>query len=151
LDTSSDDESESTDSDSQPKADHTDDDDDDDANEPLPITRGTKRPFDVTFEDAMVLPKIKKNVDHSRQRIKANDFDDISKEILVTASSIFRCLIVTQAPFPDSIAVETRLAKEAWYEACQIKDVNVKLTPLVVKMVSSLFSTCSWSDLCYTL
>ncbi|KAG0694510.1 hypothetical protein DFH29DRAFT_815272 [Suillus ampliporus] len=46
----------------------------------------------------MVRPKIKKDLDGSRQRVKASDFDNISKEILVTASSIFRCLIVTQVP-----------------------------------------------------
>jgi hypothetical protein len=149
LDTSSDDESESTDSDSQGDDNDNDNHDHDLANEPLPTAQGTKRPFDVTFEDAMVLPKIKKNTDG--QRMKANDFDDISKEILVTASSIFRCLIVTQAPFPGSIAAETRLAKEAWHEACQIKGVNVKLTPSVVKMVSNLFSVRSWPDLYYTL
>ncbi|KAG1750475.1 uncharacterized protein EDB91DRAFT_1244056 [Suillus paluster] len=54
--------------------------------------------------------------------MKASDFDDVSKEILVTA------------PFPDNLAVETKLAKAAWHEACQIKGINVKLMPLVVKM-----------------
>ncbi|KAG1750515.1 uncharacterized protein EDB91DRAFT_1244096 [Suillus paluster] len=83
----------------------------------------------------MVLLKIKENSDGSCQHMKASDFDDVSKEILVTASSIFRCLIVTQVPFPDNLAVETKLAKAAWHEACQIKGVNVKLTPLVVKML----------------
>ncbi|KAG2100247.1 hypothetical protein BD769DRAFT_1677083 [Suillus cothurnatus] len=67
--------------------------------------------------------------------MKASDFDDISKEILVMVTSIFWCLIVTQAPFPDNIAVETKLAKTAWHEACQIKGINVKLTPSGVKML----------------
>ncbi|OJA17164.1 hypothetical protein AZE42_00244 [Rhizopogon vesiculosus] len=52
--------------------------------------------------------------------MKASDFDNISKEIL--------------APFPDSVAAETRLAKEACHGACQIKGVNVNLTSSVVKM-----------------
>ncbi|KAG1850229.1 hypothetical protein DFJ58DRAFT_842503 [Suillus subalutaceus] len=108
--------------------------DDNDNDTMLPTAQGIKRPFDMTSEDAMVLPKMRKNVHGSRQRAKASDFDDISKEILSTACSIFRCLIVTQAPFPDSVAAETKLAKEAWHEVCQMKDVNVKLTPLVVKM-----------------
>jgi len=83
--------------------------------------------------------------------MKASDFNDISKEILVMVTSIFRCLIVTQAPFPDNVAVETKLAKTAWYEACQIKGINVKLMPSGVKMVSRLFSMCSSSDLYHTL
>ncbi|KAG1784618.1 uncharacterized protein HD556DRAFT_1221226, partial [Suillus plorans] len=82
-----------------------------------------------------IVPKVKKNSDGSRQRVKASDFDNISKEILTTACSIFRCLIVTRAPFPDSVAVETNLAKEAWHEACKIKDIDVKITPLAVKML----------------
>ncbi|KAG2140342.1 hypothetical protein BD769DRAFT_1350194 [Suillus cothurnatus] len=83
----------------------------------------------------MVLPKIKKKIDGSCQRMKSSDFNDISKEILVMATSIFRCLIVTQAPFPDNVAVETKLAKTAWHEACQIKGINVKLRPSGVKML----------------
>jgi hypothetical protein len=80
--------------------------------------------------------------------MKAADFEADSKDILVTVTSIFCCLIVTQAPFPDSIAVKTKLGKEAWHEACQMKGTNVKLTPLAVKMVSrTMFSMHSCSDL----
>ncbi|KAG1800498.1 hypothetical protein EV424DRAFT_1545734 [Suillus variegatus] len=67
--------------------------------------------------------------------MKWGDFDEISKEILVTATSIFRCLIVTQAPFPDGVAVEMRLAKEAWRDTCEIKGANVKITPPLVKIL----------------
>ncbi|KAG1734278.1 hypothetical protein EDB19DRAFT_1911135 [Suillus lakei] len=129
-----------------PKAPHnvdesTDDDDDtadaadNDDDEQLPAARGTKRSFDdMSYEDTVV-PKVKKNADGSRRRVKASDFDEISKEILITACSVYRCLIVTQAPFPDSVAAETKLAKEAWCEACQLKGVDVKLTPSVVNML----------------
>ncbi|KAG0692415.1 hypothetical protein DFH29DRAFT_969451 [Suillus ampliporus] len=72
---------------------------------------------------------------HCTRRCYASDFDNISKEILTTATSIFRCLVVTRAPFPDTIAVETKLAKEAWREAGQIKGTNVKLTPTAVKIL----------------
>ncbi|KAG1750036.1 uncharacterized protein EDB91DRAFT_1244629 [Suillus paluster] len=83
----------------------------------------------------MVVLKLKKIFNSSRQRVKASDFDEISKEILGTVTSIFRCLIVTRAPFPDGVAVEMRLAKEAWHEACEIKGIQVKLTPPAVKML----------------
>ncbi|KAG2738353.1 hypothetical protein P692DRAFT_20758820, partial [Suillus brevipes Sb2] len=88
----------------------------------------------MSYEDTVV-PKVKKNADGSRRRVKASDFDEISKEILITACSVYRCLIVTQAPFPDSVAAETKLAKEAWCEACQLKGVDVKLTPSAVNML----------------
>lgn len=104
--------------------------------EQLPATRASKRPLD-TEEGATVALKMKKHSDGSRlpSRVKVADFDDVSKDILVTAISIFRCLIVTQAPFPDSIADETMLGKEAWHEACQLKGINIKLTPLAIKML----------------
>jgi hypothetical protein len=94
---------------------------------------------------------MKKILDGSRQCAKASDFDDISKEILVTATSIFQCLIVTQVPFPDGIAVETRLAKEAWHEACKIKGIKVKLMPPAVKIVSPPFLVHGLSDLYHIL
>lgn len=141
---------ESTDRESRRPEDRTDDEDNNDIAEELsPIARGSKRPLDETLDNAMVLPKIKKNSDGLRHRMKASDFDDVSKEIFVTATSIFRCLIVSQAPFPENVAVETQLAKAAWHEACQIKGINVKLTPSGVKMVSRLISMCSSTDLLY--
>jgi hypothetical protein len=116
----------------------------------MPATRVRKRPLD-TEEAATVALKMKKHSDGSHHRIKVADFDDVSKDILVTAISIFRCLIVTQAPFPDSIADETMLGKEAWREACQLKGINIKLTPLAIKMVSRLLFMYSWTDLYYIL
>ncbi|KAG1889975.1 hypothetical protein F4604DRAFT_1673484 [Suillus subluteus] len=91
--------------------------------------------MDEEDEDAMVMVKIQKNSNGSHHRMKAGDFEADSKDILVTATSIFRCLIVTRAPFPDTIAVETMLGKEAWHEACQMKGIDIKLTPLAVKML----------------
>ena len=101
------------------------------------VTLGTKRPLDMILEDAIV-PKVKRILDGSRQRLKAGDFDATTKDILVSASSIFRCLIVTQASFPDMLLVETKLAKEAWHKACNIPGVNIKLTASLLKVVSRL-------------
>ncbi|KAG2073877.1 hypothetical protein BDR04DRAFT_1115990 [Suillus decipiens] len=90
---------------------------------------------DEEDEDATVVVKIQKNSNGSHHRMKAGDFEADSKDILITAASIFCCLIVTQAPFLDTIAVETKLGKEAWHEACQMKGINIKLIPLAVKML----------------
>ncbi|KAG1829051.1 hypothetical protein DFJ58DRAFT_848828 [Suillus subalutaceus] len=98
---------------------HTDEEDGHSDEEQIPAPRATKRSHDT--EDTMVVLKIKKNSDGSHQCAKASDFDDVSKDVL--------------APFPDTIAAETMLAKEAWHEACQIKGINVKLTPSAVKML----------------
>ncbi|KAG2359197.1 hypothetical protein BDR07DRAFT_1488553 [Suillus spraguei] len=137
------------DSKSDESTDHcTDDKDNNNITEELSlIARGSKHPLDKTLDDAMVLlPKIKKNSDGSRHCMKASDFDDVSKEILVTATSIFRCLIVSWVPFPENIAVEMQLAKAAWHEACQIKGINVKLTPSGIKVLLTRTSQMSNSN-----
>ncbi|KAG1842711.1 hypothetical protein C8R48DRAFT_678958 [Suillus tomentosus] len=103
--------------------------------EQMPAPRVTKRLLNTEDATVPVVVKIQKYSNGSHHRMKAGDFEADSKDILVTATSIFRCLIVTQAPFPDTIAVETKLGKEAWHEACQMKGINVKLTPLAVKML----------------
>ncbi|KAG2053499.1 hypothetical protein BDR06DRAFT_972287 [Suillus hirtellus] len=94
--------------------------DDDSESDESTDPQESKYPLDKTLDDAMVLLKIKKNSDGSRHCMKASDFDDVSKEIFV--------------PFPENIAVKTQLAKAAWHEACQLKGINVKLTPSGVKM-----------------
>ncbi|KAG1816421.1 uncharacterized protein BJ212DRAFT_1480870 [Suillus subaureus] len=73
---------------------------------------------------------------HGRcQCLKAADFDHITKDVLATATSIYRCLVVTQAPFPETLLVETMLAKCAWHEASDITGLTVQLTPSLVKMM----------------
>jgi hypothetical protein len=116
----------------------------------MPATRVDKQLLN-TEEAATVALKMKKHSDGSCHRIKVANFNDVSKDILVTTISIFRCLIVTQAPFPDSIADETMLGKEAWHEACQLKGINIKLTPLAMKMVNCLLSMHSWTDFLWVL
>ncbi|KAG2056157.1 hypothetical protein BDR06DRAFT_970285 [Suillus hirtellus] len=142
---------ESTDHESRRPEDHIDDEDNDYVAEELsPIARGSKRPLDdsETLDDGMVLPKIKKNSDGSRHRMKVSDFDDVSKEILGTAACIFQCLIVSQAPFPENIAVEMQLAKAAWHEACQIKGINVKMNRDLAESLkdSSVFAFKDWKS-----
>ncbi|KAG2132880.1 uncharacterized protein EDB93DRAFT_1255101 [Suillus bovinus] len=88
-----------------------------------------------TIEEQMPATRASKRLLDTEEAATVADFDDVSKDILVTAISLFRCLIVTKAPFPDSIADETMLGKDAWHEACQLKGVNIKLTPLAIKML----------------
>lgn len=95
---------------------------------------GTKR----QLEDSQLLntdPKFKKGPNGTRQRLKASDFDDITKDLLTTATSIYRCLVVTRAPFPETLIVEMKLAKDAWHEASNMAELTIQLTPSLVKMV----------------
>jgi hypothetical protein len=142
--TTSDNTSDESGNNSEPEADQTDDcaEDGDTATESLTTTQGTKQHLDGVPEDTMIRPKIKKELNSSH--LKVSDFDDISKEVLITAVSIFWCLLITHAPFPDTIAVEMKLTKEAWNKLCKIKGANIKLTPSAMKMVSH-YVLCTFS------
>jgi hypothetical protein len=70
-----------------------------------------------------------------RQRLKASNFDQVTKDLLASATSIYRCLVVTRAPFPETLIIETKLAKDAWREACNMAELTIQLTPSLVKMV----------------
>ncbi|KAG1897452.1 uncharacterized protein F5891DRAFT_1191905 [Suillus fuscotomentosus] len=72
--------------------------------------------------------------DGTRQRLKASDFDDVTKDLLTTATSIYRCLVMTCAPFPETLIIETKLAKDAWHEASNMAELTIQLTPSLVKM-----------------
>ncbi|KAG1873946.1 hypothetical protein F4604DRAFT_1582389, partial [Suillus subluteus] len=70
-----------------------------------------------------------------RHRLKAGDFDHVTKDVLTT-TSVYCCLVVTQAPFPDTLLVETKLAKRAWHEASDITGLTIQLMPSLVKMMT---------------
>lgn len=87
--------------------------------------------------DEETKPKIIKDSKGARRGLRAGDFDDITKDVLTMATSIYRCLVVTQEPFPETLIVETQLAKHAWRGASDAAGLTVQLTPSLVKMVSS--------------
>ncbi|KAG1896502.1 uncharacterized protein F5891DRAFT_1175230 [Suillus fuscotomentosus] len=73
---------------------------------------------------------------HKLEDSKASDFDDVTKDLLTTATSIYRCLVVTRAPFPETLIIETKLAKDAWHEASNMAELTIQLTPSLVKMMT---------------
>lgn len=42
---------------------------------------------------------------------------------------------MTRAPFPETLIIETKLAKDAWREASNMAELTIQLTPSLVKMV----------------
>ncbi|KAG1784954.1 uncharacterized protein HD556DRAFT_1250576, partial [Suillus plorans] len=71
-----------------------------------------------------------------RQRLKASDFNEVTQDLLAIATSIYRCLVVTREPFPQTLISETLLAKEAWREASKLAGLTIQLTPSLVKMMT---------------
>jgi hypothetical protein len=72
----------------------------------------------------------------SQGRPKAKDYDDVTQEILAIAIAIYRCLICTNTPFPDHVK-ELEFVRIAWKIACRKLDIQLEMTPELVKMVSA--------------
>ncbi|KAG2096658.1 hypothetical protein BD769DRAFT_1335435, partial [Suillus cothurnatus] len=72
----------------------------------------------------------------ARQRLRANDFDEVTKDVLTIATSVYRCLIITETLFPDLLIVKTKLAKHAWRKASDMAGLTMQLTPSLVKMMT---------------
>ncbi|KAG1722535.1 uncharacterized protein EDB91DRAFT_1256002 [Suillus paluster] len=115
--------------------DNTGNDHDEVAKASSPPVVGTKH----RLEDLEVLntdTKFKKGPNGTRQWLKASNFDEVTKDLLTTATSIYHCLIVTRAPFPETLIIETKLAKDAWREASNMAELTIQLTPSLVKMMT---------------
>ncbi|KAG1874427.1 hypothetical protein F4604DRAFT_1680960 [Suillus subluteus] len=94
----------------------------------------TKRQLQGVVEETK--PKLMKTSNGSRHRLKASDFDEVTKDLLAIAMSIYRCLIVTREPFPLMLVIEMKLAREAWRKASNLAHLAVRLTPSLVKIMT---------------
>ncbi|KAH7904196.1 hypothetical protein BJ138DRAFT_1119639 [Hygrophoropsis aurantiaca] len=110
----------------------TDEDDDDDEITASGIKRGRQ-----DFDDGNIVdPKAQMGNDGSKRRTKASDFDEFTQDVLSVAIAVFRCLVCTTAPFPETTAIETKMAEQAWAEACRRTGLNIRLTPAIHKMIT---------------
>ena len=72
--------------------------------------------------------------------LTARDYDDVAKEIILQAATIYRCLLGTNNGFPE-LAAETDLVKLAWDNANKESGIqSLELTPDIAKIVSLSFS-----------
>ena len=79
------------------------------------------------------VPKIQKKT----ARPKAGDYDDLGKEMVLAAANIYRALLASQAPFPNT-ALELKLIKKSWrlVNAESGMKEQLALTPSIVTIVS---------------
>lgn len=73
-------------------------------------------------------------------RPKARDYDDVAKEVILQAATIYRCHLSTGNGFPELLA-ETELVKLAWEDANKESGMHsLALTPDIAKIVSRFYS-----------
>ena len=67
---------------------------------------------------------------------KAQDYDDVAKEVILQAATIYCCLLSTENGFPE-LALETELVKLAWEDAYKESGMpTLALTPDITEIVS---------------
>ena len=129
-----------------------DDEDDDRQHSPVPEQEpllhssstqpGEKRPrpddSDSEIEEISVHKALK--INETSGRPKARDYDDVAKEIILQAATIYCCLLGTNNGFPE-LAAETDLFKLAWNNTNKESGIqSLELTPDIAKIVSLSFS-----------
>jgi uncharacterized protein DUF6532 len=110
------------------------------------IQPGEKRPrsddSDSEIEEIATVHKALKINDKSG-RPKARDYDDVAKELILQAATIYRCLLSTENGFPELMA-ETELVKLAWENANKESGMrSLELTPDIAKIVSHFYDSAS--------
>lgn len=72
------------------------------------------------------------------QRLHA-DYDDVTRELILSAANTYHALLVYQGAFPTSLE-ELELVKRAWKRVNDDSEKNLMaLTPDIVRIVSNLF------------
>ena len=101
---------------------------------------------DSTSEVDVHVSKTRK-IDKKNTRPKAGDFQDSQKELVLAAANIYRVLLASQGPFPNT-AMEVKLIKKAWN--LMNKESGLKgraLTPSIITIVSySITGLLCYSD-----
>ena len=70
-------------------------------------------------------------------RPKASDYDEVAKQVILTATGIYHCLISTTNTFPTP-SEEASMIRDAWDRANveTVQEVPIALSPLIAKVVS---------------
>jgi Domain of unknown function (DUF6532) len=69
-------------------------------------------------------------------RPRAGDYEDLAKELILQAATIYRCLLSTEDAFPD-LAAEAEMVKTAWGRVNHETGLTpLRLTPDIAKIVS---------------
>ena len=64
------------------------------------------------------------------------DYDDLAKDLILQAATVYRCLLTTEDAFPD-LAAEAKMVKTAWGNVNGETGLTpLRLTPDIAKMVS---------------
>ena len=94
-------------------------------------------PATASAATTVVTKCMKKDKVGSRGRVRASDFDDLSKSLIEGTISIYKAKLSTKHPFPERTE-DREAVKESWIEVCCERNVQVDLEEDVFKLVRFL-------------
>jgi hypothetical protein len=116
-----------------------------DARDESPLRHTGKRKHQVMDassagdDDAQQTPVKATKINRNAGRPRASDYEDLAKEFILLAATVYRCLLSTENAFPD-LATEANMVKEAWGSVInEMSGTPLALTPDIAKIVSVLF------------
>ena len=75
-------------------------------------------------------------INNKAGRPRAGDYEDLAKELILQAATVYRCLLSTEDAFPD-LATEAEMVKKAWGHVNREAGMTpLRLTPDIAKIVS---------------
>lgn len=90
----------------------------------------------TTAPETMVITKsIKVEGTGSRGRVRAADFNEMTRSIIEETISIYRAQIASVEPFPERTD-DRDIVKQAWLEVCTGRNLRVELEEDIFKFVS---------------
>ena len=103
---------------------------------PQPGTKRVHTTDDDTDSDIDVHVSKTPKIEKKNTRPKAGDYDSSEKELVLAAANIYRVLLASRGPFPNT-ATEVKLIKKAWNIMNTDSGLKARtLTPSIVTIVS---------------
>lgn len=99
-------------------------------------------PPNVFPSPTIIIKKVKNETVGSRGRVRASDFDDLTKVILEGAISEFRTVVIcAEEPYPGRVEARD-FAADAWVNACRERNIRIEFDEDMLKLASiSLYSS----------
>jgi hypothetical protein len=119
-----------------------------------PEMKRKETPATTSTETTVVTKRIKAEGSGSSGRIRAGDFNDLTRSIIEETISIYRAQIGSVEAFPER-ADDRNTVKQAWLEVCSGRNLRVELEEDIFKLVSdsgyfllfvTMISPCRLSD-----
>ncbi|KIK04876.1 hypothetical protein K443DRAFT_4235 [Laccaria amethystina LaAM-08-1] len=91
-------------------------------------------PTTPAAETTVIIKRPKSESSGTRGRIRASDFDDVTKSVVEEAISIYRAQIGAVEPYPDRVE-DREAAVAAWVEACNGRGIRIEFDQDIMKLI----------------